>query len=400
MNEPALRLSAVSKSFHHFSSPLQRLREALWPSASRRFSIEVLKDISLTVARGESVAIIGANGVGKSTMLHLVAGLVEPTSGTVTVNGSVAALLDLGGGFLPELTGRENAQFYHRLVSRGDVDPAEREQLIEDFAGLGEFFDRPLRTYSSGMFLRLAFACATAEDPDIILIDEVLAVGDARFQQKCYRRLSELRTRGTTILLVTHMMHALTTIVDRVVVMEHGRIAYDGEPGGGVDRYFQLLFTAPESREGASAGELRYGFGGARISRVTAHNALGENATSFKAGDLARITFDVEFERDVERPDFGFTCATKEGTRLYTTSGGMLGLKPTPAAAGDRRSMEVVFRLNTAVVDVFIDLSVFEATGEVINVLDARIHVLHLSVAIPLHYVGIADVSAEMRVMP
>ena len=401
MSDLALQFEQVQKSFRHFASPLHRLREIFWPFGARHSAVPVLQDISFSVTRGESVAVIGANGVGKSTLLHLVAGLLEPSSGRVTVHGKVAALLDLGGGFLPELTGRENAHFYHRIVARNAGDPLARERAVEEFAQLGEYFDRPVRTYSSGMFLRLAFACATVEDPDIILIDEVLAVGDARFQQKCFRRLAELRARGTTIVLVTHLMHALTTICDRVLVLEHGQIVYDGEPGRGVERYYQLFFTAPQRPVASGVtDELRYGYGGATISHVVAYGERMQTTTAFNAGDPIRIVFDVEFERDIETPEFGFTCATKEGTRLYTTSTAMLGLAPIPAAAGDRRSVEVVFRLDTAVGDVFIDVSVFEVANGAVTVLDARVHVLHLTVAVPMHYIGVSDVSAVMRFMP
>jgi lipopolysaccharide transport system ATP-binding protein len=258
MSEIALQFEHVRKTFRHYGSPLHRLLESFWPFGARRHvAVPVLDDVSFSVSRGESVAVIGANGVGKSTLLHLVAGLLEPSSGIVTVNGRVTALLDIGGSFLPELTGRENARFYHRLIARGDDEPLERERRVEQFAELAEFFDRPVRTYSSGMFLRLAFACAAIEDPDILLIDEVLAVGDARFQQKCYRRLAELRERGTTILLVTHVMHGLTAICDRALVLDHGKLAFDGDPGRGVDRYYQLFFTAPEHAADAGARRQR-----------------------------------------------------------------------------------------------------------------------------------------------
>lgn len=404
MSGIALQFEHVQKSFRHFRTPLHRLREIFWPFGRRRHvPVPVLEDVTFSVKRGESVALIGANGVGKSTLLHLVAGLLEPSSGRVTVHGRVTALLDLGGSFLPELTGRENARFYHRLIARDDDDPAARERAVEEFAELGEFFDRPVRTYSSGMFLRLAFACAAAEDPDIMLIDEVIAVGDARFQQKCFRRLAELRERGTTILLVTHVLHGVTAICDRVLVLDHGKLVFDGDPGRGVDRYYQLFFNAPEHPgAGAAAGsEFRYGFGGAMISNVVAYRNGGhEAATAFSASDAARLVFDVEFARDVAAPQFGFACSTKEGTRIYMTSTGMLGVAPVPAFAGERRRVEVLFRLDVGVGDVFVDVSVFELAHGAVDVLDARVHVLHLTVSIPRHYIGMADVSAVIRHMP
>jgi lipopolysaccharide transport system ATP-binding protein len=401
VTEVALQFEQVQKSFRHFGSPLHRLAEIFWPFGRRRHvPVPVLQDVSFSVARGESVAIIGANGVGKSTVLHLVAGLLEPSSGRVVVNGRVTALLDLGGSFLPDLTGRENARFYHRLISRDTEDPEARERAVEQFAELGDFFDRPVRTYSSGMFLRLAFACAAAEEPDIMLIDEVMMVGDARFQQKCYRRLAELRARGTTILLVTHVLQGLTAICDRVLVLDHGQIVFDGDPARGVDRYYQLFFNAPVQPGGSAGGaEFRYGLGGAVISHVVAYRD-GQETSAYRAGDEARLVLDVEFTRDVEAPHFGFSCSTTEGTRIYLTSTLMLGVVPVPAVAGERRRVEVLFRLAVGASDVFVDVSCFEVAHGAVNVLDARVNVLHLTLSVPRHYIGLADVTAVIRHMP
>lgn len=402
MSDVALEFDRVEKRFRHFSSPLHRLREIVWPfGRPRHVPVPVLQDVSFTVKRGESVGIIGANGVGKSTVLHLAAGLIEPSSGRVRVNGRVTALLDFGGSFLPDLTGRENARFYHRLIARDEDDPAERERAVEGFAELGEFFDRPVRTYSSGMFLRLAFSCAAAEEPDIILIDEVLAVGDARFQQKCYRRLAELRERGTTVLLVTHVMQGLTALCERVLVLDHGRISFDGPTGPGINRLFQLFFTSSEQARAAAANdEVRYGHGGATISDVAAYRDGARETTTFRASEPARVVFEVKFGRDVEAPQFGFACSTKEGTQIYMTTTGMLGVAAVPAFAGERRRIEVLFRLDVGVGDVFVDVSVFEVVDGAVHVLDARVHVLHLTVAAPRHYVGVADVSAVIRHVP
>jgi ABC-type polysaccharide/polyol phosphate transport system ATPase subunit len=399
MSDVALQFDHVAKSFRHFASPLQRLREAFSPFGKpHHVPVPVLTDINFSVPRGQTVAIIGANGVGKSTMLHLIAGLLEPSSGRVTVNGRVTALLDLGSSFLPDLTGRENARFFHRIIAHGEGDPAARERLVGEFADIGDFFDRPVRTYSSGMFLRLAFACAIAEEPDILLIDEVLAVGDARFQQKCYRRIGELRERGTTILLVTHVMHGLTSICDRVLVLDHGNLVFDGDPGRGVDRYYQLFFMAPELPSiDAAAGELRYGVGGAAIGGITAARENGEASNAFDAGETVRVRFDVQFTRAVDAPQFGFACSIKEGTKVYSTASLMLGETPRPATAGELRRMEVTFRLDAGAGDLFIDLSVFEVVHGVVSVFDARIHALHITVGTSRRYFGIADLSAVIR---
>ena len=400
-DDVAIRFDHVGKGFRFFASPLKRLREVFSPFGSTfHVPVPVLHDITFAMPRGQTVGIIGANGTGKSTLLHLVAGMIEPSSGTITVNGRVTGLLDIGGSFLPDLTGRENARFFHQIVSRGAGDAAARARAIEAFADIGEFFDRPLHTYSSGMFLRLAFASATCEDPDILLIDEVLAVGDARFQQKCYQRLRELRARGTTILLVTHVVQGLAGVCDRVLVIEHGRLVYDGEPARGVDRYYQLFFMAPElpAHDGAS-GELRYGVGGAAITGAFASRDGVHPASAFDAGDVAHVVFDVEFARAVDAPQIGFSCSTKEGVRVYATTSGMLGKTLPAALAGERRRVEVQLRLDVAVSDLFLDLSVFEVTGGEVSALDVRVGVIHITIAAPRHFGGISDLSASMQVV-
>jgi homopolymeric O-antigen transport system ATP-binding protein len=400
-NGVALRFDRVEKSFRCFASPLDRLREAFSPfGGSHHTLVRVLHDLTFAIPRGQTVAIIGANGVGKSTLLHLVAGLLQPSAGDVTVNGRVTSLLDLGGSFLPDLTGRENARYFHEIVARRNGGVAARERAIEEFADIGESFDRPVHTYSSGMFLRLAFACATCEDHDILLIDEVLAVGDARFQQKCFRRLRELHDGGTTILLVTHLVHALAGAVDRVMVLENGRLVFDGEPRAGVERYYQLFFMAPELPVSDGSGvELRYGVGGATIGGVAASHDGTQQTRAFDPGDTARIAFDVDFTRAVAAPQIGFACATKEGARIYATTSGMLGEAPRPALAGEHRRVEVTFCADVAVGDLFVDLSIFEVVDGAVVVLDARIAALHLIVSPPRHCFGITDLSAAIRVL-
>jgi lipopolysaccharide transport system ATP-binding protein len=397
--EMAIEVDSVVKTFRYFPSPFDRLREAFHPFGRRyHVPVPVLRNISFTIPRGQTVAIIGPNGVGKSTLLHLVAGLIEPSAGTVTTHGRVIALLDLGGSFLPDLTGRENARFFHEVVFKGNGNWEERERAIRDFAAIGDFFDRPVRTYSSGMFLRLAFASAISAEPDILLIDEVLAVGDARFQQKCYRRIRELRDRGTTILLVTHYVDGLPALCDRALVLDHGELVFDGDAGHGVERYYQLFFMSPDrpSHE-TSTDEHRHGVGGAQIVACFASRDGIHPESAFDPAEVARIIVEVEFDRDVEEPQFGFGCSTREGVRVYTTTTGMLGETPAPAAAGERRRVEIAFQPNVAVADLFVDLSVFEVVHGAVSVLDARLGVLHLVVTSPRHYVGITDLSAIIK---
>lgn len=392
----AIEFDRVVKEFRYFTSPMHRLWEAFDPlRKSRHVAVPVLRDVSFSIGRGEAVAVIGPNGVGKSTLLHIIAGLLEPSSGRATVNGRVKAILDLGGTFLPDLTGRENVRFFHDLTFHSNGHRPHREGAIEAFADIGEFFDRPVRTYSSGLFLRLAFAAAIAEDPDVLLIDEVLAVGDARFQQKCFRRIRELRDRGTTIVLVTHLVEALPAVCDRVLVLEHGQLIFDGDPGRGVDRYYQLFFLSPDRQRGGD--EHRYGTGGAKIESAFASRDGIHPANSFAAGETVRIVMDVSFQRAVEAPQFGFSCSNKEGIRIYATTTAMLGQTLPPAAAEETRRVEIDFDLAVTMHDLFIDLSLFEVVHGQTSILDARLGVLHLEITRPLSSIGITDLRAVIR---
>lgn len=393
----AIAFDQVVKNFRYFASPLHRVKEALHPRGKVYHTpLPVLRGVTFSIPPGQTVAVLGPNGVGKSTLLHLVAGVLEPSSGIVTVSGSVFALLDLAGGFAPELTGRENVRFFHDVIAKGAGDRNEMERIVETFAEIGDYFDRPIRTYSSGMLLRLAFAAAIATEPDILLIDEVIAVGDARFQQKCFRRIRELHDRGTTILLVTHAAEMVPGLCDRVLLFDHGELVFDGDPAAGVDRYYQLFFKSPQRPILETSPEtLRYGAGGARIVRSFATLDGVNEARNFARGERVTIVMEVEFERTVAAPQFGFSCSTKEGARVYATTTALLGCSPTPASAGERRRVEITFELSVAVGDLFIDLSVFEPERGSITVLDARVGVLHLAITSLRYCLGVVDLDAE-----
>lgn len=395
-SETAIAFDRVDKHFRCFASPLDRVKEALHPKGKVYHTpLPVLRGVTFNIPRGQTVAVLGPNGVGKSTLLHITAGVLEPSSGVVTVSGSVFALLDLAGSFAPELTGRENVRFFHDVVLKGAGDWIERERIVQEFAEIGDYFDRPVRTYSSGMFLRLAFATAISAEPDILLIDEVIAVGDARFQQKCYRRIRELHDRGTTILLVTHAVEMVSAVCDRVLLFDGGELVFDGDPAAGVDRYYQLFFKSPaQPIVDTSLKELRYGSGGAKISRSFASRDGLSEALSFKRGERVTIVMEVKFERAVALPQFGISCSTKQGIRVYATTTALLRETPAPAAAGERRRVEIDFELSVAVADLFIDLSVFEMDHGAFAVLDARVGVLHLSVASSRYCEGIVDLDA------
>ena len=221
----AVEFEGVSKSYAIYAKPGDRLKElATFNRKSFHKDFWALRDISFSVARGETFCVIGENGSGKSTLLQLVAGILPPTHGRARVNGRVAALLELGSGFNPEFTGRDNVYLNGAILGFSTAEMDRKYRAIEEFAEIGDFINRPVKTYSSGMVVRLAFAVAINVDPEILLVDEALAVGDLYFRQRCMRKVHELRSRGITILFVSHAIGDVKAIGDRTLWLESGRI--------------------------------------------------------------------------------------------------------------------------------------------------------------------------------
>ncbi len=235
-----IRVENVTQRFrviHERPDSVRELFSKFFRKKVKYHDFEAVKNASLSVQRGEVVGIIGRNGSGKSTLLKVIAGVYRPSMGHVTVTGSIAPLIELGAGMHPELTGRENILLNGLLMGFSKQEMKQREQRIIDFADLGDFIEAPIRQYSSGMYMRLAFAVATEVDPDILVMDEVLAVGDLEFQAKCFDRLRRFRESGKTILIVTHSMSQIEEICSRVVYLDHGRIVIDGDPGEVIEEY-------------------------------------------------------------------------------------------------------------------------------------------------------------------
>jgi lipopolysaccharide transport system ATP-binding protein len=237
----AIVVRRLGKTFKRFPSRWARLREWLGWGRPSHVPITVLQDISFEVKPGETVGIVGINGAGKSTLLKMLAGTMRPTSGEVRIDGKVAALLELGLGFHADFTGRENARMAARIMGHADPEIDSRMADIAAFAELGDYFDQPVRVYSTGMQMRLAFSVATAWRPDVLIIDEALSVGDGRFVHKSFSRIRTFREQGTTLLLVSHDKAAILAICDRVMLLDGGRLAMEGEPEAVIDFYNALL---------------------------------------------------------------------------------------------------------------------------------------------------------------
>jgi lipopolysaccharide transport system ATP-binding protein len=249
----AIRCESLGKAYRHFAHPRDRMVQLVWPAARRYHDVWVVRDVTFSVEAGESVAILGGNGAGKSTILRLVAGITAPTHGKVSVQGRLTAMLELGMGFHAEFSGEQNVQMTAQLYG---LRPAEIRGLlprIHEFSELGDQFFEPLRTYSSGMNVRLAFSLATAVRPDVLIIDEALSVGDQNFQQKSLARIRELQENGTSLLFVSHDAAIIPRVCKRALILDHGALRYDGNAAAAIVEYAALA-AAPTVAPAAAAG--------------------------------------------------------------------------------------------------------------------------------------------------
>lgn len=408
-DEIAISVSGLSKSYRIFGHPGDRIKQALTLGRVRfHREFEALKDVSFTVSKGETVGIIGRNGSGKSTLLQLICGILKPTSGSIKVTGRISALLELGTGFHPEFTGRENVYFQGAVMGFSSEQMDERFDGIAAFADIGGFIDQPVRTYSSGMYVRLAFAVAVATDPDILIVDEALSVGDARFQAKCFRRFETLKERGVTLLVVSHATELITRICDKAAMLEGGRLVAVDNASAVVNRYLTHLFAngpgntcsptkgpaiEPGSEDGFFGDDLerfqlrpaynsdehRWGNGKAAILDFDLIAAGGENSTHFdcNANSLELILKIVFFE-DIAKPVYGLMIKSKDGQLLCAVNSLEKADVSGPRSASERVFMSFSLRPNLGPGDYFISVGVSDGSGQEIVPLDRRYDSIHL----------------------
>ncbi len=255
--EIAISLKNVSKCFKRYEHPGDRLKELLFPGKSRSQEFWALRDINLEVRKGETLGIVGRNGSGKSTLLQIIAGTLTPTTGEVKVNGRISALLELGSGFNPEFTGRQNVFFNGKLLGLKQEEIEAKFDDIAAFADIGDFLEQPVKTYSSGMFVRLAFAVAINADPDILIVDEALAVGDEAFQRKCFSRIHAFQEQGKTILFVSHAASSVVELCNWSILIERGELLLAGSPKLVISNYHKLIYAPVDKIENLRQ-EIRY----------------------------------------------------------------------------------------------------------------------------------------------
>ena len=348
----AITVDNLSKRYKRYPHRWARLGD--WLSGGRWMPYEsrwVLRDVSFAVAAGEALGVVGANGAGKSTLLKILAGTTMPTGGTVRIGGRVAALLELGLGFHPDFSGRQNASVACQMLGVRPADVAYRLGEIVDFAELADAFDQPLRSYSTGMQMRLAFSVATTVRPDVLIVDEALSVGDAYFQHKSMHRIREYRAAGTTLLFVSHDPAAVKSLCDRALLLNAGTVLRSGTPDAVLD-YYNALVAVRETASGITqqAGDAgtvtRSGNGLARIAAVELFDEAGRPRQMFQAGEPARLQCVIDFHADIERPTVGLLIRDRLGNDVFGTNTYYLDVAEPRVGPGERLTASFTTRLN------------------------------------------------------
>ena len=353
MSDFAISVSDVSKSYRLWGrkSQFATLKSALLKrdlKLAPEATVPALRHVSFAIDKGEAFGIIGRNGSGKSTLLKIISGILKPTSGSVAVNGRIAALIELGAGFHPEITGRENIYINGIMLGLTRREIENRFDSIVEFSGIRPFLDQPVKTYSSGMYVRLGFAVAVHVDPDVLLIDEVLSVGDEEFSQKCVAKIQEMKFRGVTLIFVTHQLDQVRNLCDRALWLDHGEPRVIGDPVRVVDDYLQEVAGAkpapqeekkeeePAPPSTAREEEERWGSGEVILKRVALTDPEGRELVALGAGTAVVIEMDVEVRVPQEDFVFGVGIFHADGTCVYGTNTDLEGLAPEKLDANGR----------------------------------------------------------------
>lgn len=406
-SELAIRTQGLGKCYQIYDQPRDRLLQLFRPRGKQRYrEFWALKDVSLEIRKGEALGIIGRNGSGKSTLLQLICGTLGATTGTLSSHGRIAALLELGSGFNPEFSGRENVYLNGAVLGLKRAEIDARFDEITAFAGIGEFIDRPTKTYSSGMLVRLAFAVSVCVEPDILIVDEALAVGDASFQFKCLERLDRLTRQGMTLLFVSHDMSMVKRFCTRVLYLRDGEVRASGAPETIAELY--LLDMRDEQRRRASTGAIQVhaktplnpergvAFGTAEGQITSAvFSSTGTLYSSFVHGDVIEIAIDTLVSDSVTRPNISLTI---QEARLLVVSGVNTPLHSDASEAGWRHaSIRLCFAANLAPGRYHITLKLMDGeTEETSQLIEKQVALLAFD-TLPgnKHFLGIVDMHIE-----
>lgn len=380
-----------------YERPVDRLYEAVGLPSRNAREFWAIKDISFEAAPGEVFGIVGPNGAGKSTLLQMICGVLPPTSGRVVVQGRVAALLELGAGFNPEFTGRENARLSAELAG---VPAAELDRAIDNveaFAGVGQFFDRPAKEYSTGMYVRVAFSTAIHVDPDVLIIDEALAVGDALFSSKCVRKLHELKDAGKTMLFVSHDLGLVKQLCDRAMFLYGGENIAIGDAADVTNRYVALVQSSDPGALLAAPQDAHHGDRRLTIEHVALLNQQDEPSAQLNPGEFARVRVEVLAHQDIDQWMSGILIRTRKGLDVFGTNSRQENVALPHLRSGQRLTLEFSFRCALARQEYTLTVAVQGMDGLSLHWID---DVLSFHVSEPRDLAGVVDLEASVRVIP
>jgi lipopolysaccharide transport system ATP-binding protein len=400
--QSSIQVQHLTKQYR-IGQGLASLRAALFgvrasDAVSGRYHWAV-KDVNFEVAPGRALGIIGPNGAGKTTILKLLSRVTQPTSGDIRINGRMSALIELGAGFHPELTGRENVYLNGAILGMKRQEIRSRFDRIVDFAGIGKFLDTPVKRYSSGMYARLGFAIAAHIDPEVLLVDEVLAVGDFAFQAKCYARMEELRASGTALIFVSHNMEVVRQVCDHGLVMYRGEAIYQGTAGDAVIAYSDAVRKAArevkKNVQVEDAMAQRVLSFDAEIERISLLDAAGKQVTSIQAGAEVRVAVDLVFHKDVHSPVFAMTIRGPDGHMVYDTTTRWMKIDTPDYHAGERG--RVVYTLRAHLLDGTYELGADIASNDLKTYLDRVERAFSFEVRNDSGARGMADLGARVE---
>lgn len=355
----ALQVKHLSKSYRIYDSPGQRFASLFFKKQAEGRHFDALRDVSFDVEKGTSLGLLGRNGAGKSTLMQLIAGTLTPSTGTVHTNGRISPLLELGSGFNPEYTGLENIRLNAAILGFSRDEVAAREADIAEFADIGEFIERPIKTYSSGMFARLAFSVAIHVEPEILLVDEILSVGDMTFQQKCVNKLRKMREEGLTLVFVSHSPDAVKSVCDKAIFLDRGMMRYYGPADLAVDQYLAFMrdesnrealadqaehpWKRPVPRDASLNASLRYGSGHVQIVSAQMLSEGREPIATFKFGEIAILEVQISAKVDVQDLNVNFLFRDGTGIDLFGTSTFDEKVRIAPMKAGAEQKIYFCF---------------------------------------------------------
>lgn len=431
MSNTVIKISNLVKEYKMYSNKKDRLLEAILPKYKKHTTFRAMDNLDLEIRKGEVLGILGKNGAGKSTLLKMITGVVSPTSGVLEVNGKISSLLELGAAFNMDLTGYENIYQHGQVMGLSDIEIKEKEKEIIEFADIGEHLYQPVKTYSSGMFARLAFACAINVDPDILIVDEVLSVGDMAFQLKCFKKFEQFKNKGKTIIFVTHNINDVLSNCNRAIILENGKKTFDGGVKDGVNRYKKIIVGLnPDEEEkkedikensdteknisnknisnnnelwkdkmNQNPNIIEYGNKDAEVIDYGVFDQEGNLITVFDNSDLITIKSKVKFNTDVKDPIFTMTIKDFAGKDIAGTNSNIEKVMTGTFKKGDIAIAEFKQKIPIAIGKYTLSFSCtrFNLKGE-LEALNRKYDAILIEVITTKNTVGIVKLDSEITV--